>query len=141
MSQTSRLLNARMLRPLLAALIFSAALMLSRSAVFAVPMAPNESWAIAEVLDVAVIDSQTLDIQPPQKLFRSSLRIISTEAVPGVENILQGFAGKTIEALSREPLGGADVKGKTVKVRVTFQGDERRGRYWILESAAVTRTR
>lgn len=138
MSHTSSVLNAR---SLLGGMVVLSAMLLSRSTVYAVPMAPNESWAIAEVVAVAVVESRILDIQPPQKLFRCSLRIVSVEAVAGVENILRGFDGKTIEALSREPLGGADVKGKIVRVRVTFQGDERRGRYWILESAAVTPTR
>ena len=107
----------------------------------AVPQAPNESWIVGEVVDIERLDSLTLNIQPQQNLFRYKLLIVTIEAIPGAENGLRGDAGKTIEALSRDGLGTGAVKGKLVRVRIAYQGDERSGRYWILESAAMARPR
>ena len=99
-----------------------------------VPAAPNENWVVGEVLETALVDSLTLNIQPQQNLFKIKLRILTVEAIPGAENGLRGYEGKTIEVLAREPLG----KGQRVKARVAFQGDERSGRLWILEASILT---
>ena len=107
----------------------------------AVPQAPNESWIVGEVVEIERFDSLTLNIQPQQNLFRCKLRIVSIEAIPGAENGLLGYEGKTIEALAREALGAGEVKGKFIKARVAFHSDERSGHYWILESMAVARPR
>ena len=70
-----------------------------------VPAAPNESWVVGEVLEAVTVDSLTLNIQPQQNLFKIKLRIVTVEAIPGAENGLRGYEGKTIEVLAREPLG------------------------------------
>ncbi|MBM4262275.1 MAG: hypothetical protein FJ145_12715 [Deltaproteobacteria bacterium] len=132
-------MKARIIRRVLTAQLLLFSIAFSRLAVEAVPMAPNESWVVAAVVAIAVVDSSTLDIQPQQKLFRYQLRITNVEAVPGADNVLRGYEGRTIEALTREPLGSDAVKGQKVKVRISFQGDERRGHYWILESALIPR--
>lgn len=102
-------------------------------------MAPNESWVVAEVVAVSVVDSSTLNVQPQQRLFRCQLRITYVEAIAGAANILRDYEGKTIEALARDPLGIGDLNGQRIKARISFQGDERRGYYWILESTIMPR--
>jgi hypothetical protein len=99
-----------------------------------VPAAPNENWVVGEVLEATLVDSLTLNIQPQQNLFKFKLHVLTVEAIPGAENGLRGYEGKTIEVLSREPLD----KGQRVKARVAFQGDERSGRLWILETSILT---
>src|SRR5215203_4709621 len=74
------------------------------------PQAPNESWIVGEVIDIEQFDSLTLNIQPRQNLFKCKLRILSIEAVPGAEDVLNGYEGKTIEALARDALGTGAVK-------------------------------
>ena len=93
-----------------------------------VPAAPNESWVVGEVVETATVDSLTLNIQPQQNLFPEyKLRIVTVEAIPGADNGLRGYEGKTIEALARDALGSGDVKGKIVKARVAFEATNAAG--------------
>lgn len=97
----------------------------------AVPALENESIVVAEVLERMIIDASALEIQPAQKLWRLSLRVVNVKSVTGSENFLRGQEGKTIEVYSNEvnaPAGTA----MRVTVRIRFQGDERMGRYWIV---------
>lgn len=99
----------------------------------AVPAVENESVVVAEVLERMIVDASALGVQPEQKLWRFRLRIVNVESVAGNENFLRGQEGKTIEVYSNEvnaPVGTV----KRVTVRIRFQGDERVGRYWIVET-------
>lgn len=131
--------RAHIIRRLLAAQILFSLGVSSRALVHAVPMAPNESWVIAEIVELSVVESSSLNIQPPQNLFLCQLRITKVGAVAGAENILRGNEGKTIEALTRAALGSGNLKGQWIRARISFQGDERGGHYWILESKVMAR--
>jgi hypothetical protein len=98
----------------------------------AVPAIPNESLVIAEVIEQNAVDSATLNVQPKQTLYRCKLRIIKIDTVLRMANILQGHEGKSIEVLSKEAPSVSGLVGKTIKARVSFRGDEKNGRYWLL---------
>lgn len=106
-------------------------ILLNRSA-WAVPALENESLVVAEVLDRSLIDAAEIAIQPAQKLWRFRLRLISVEDVAGSENFLRGQQGQTIEVYSNQVNAPREM-AKRVTVRIRFQGDERVGRYWIVD--------
>ena len=97
----------------------------------AVPALENESIVVGEVLEKIIVDSSTLGIQPRQKLWRVKLRIVSVDSVAGVDNVLRGQEGKIIEVYSNEVNAPAG-EDRRIKARISFHGDERVGRYWIL---------
>lgn len=99
---------------------------------FAVPVIPNESLLTAEVVEHDTVDSTTLKIEPRQPLYRWKLRIIKIEMVQKKANFLAGHEGKSIEVLSKEAPSVSDWVGKTIKARVSFRGDEKTGRYWLV---------
>jgi hypothetical protein len=103
----------------------------------AVPEIPNESLLVGEILDVAEIDSRELDIRPQQILCRFMVQIRSVQDVPGMANLLRGAEGKIVEAYRME-MPCSEPAGKAVKARLTFHGDERNGRFWIVGSFQVT---
>ena len=105
---------------------------------FAVPAIPNESLVTAEVVERDTVDSTTLKIEPKQPLYRWKLRIIKIETVHKKANFLAGHEGKSIEVLSKEAPSVSGLVGKTVKARVSFRGDERNGRYWLVGIPEVT---
>jgi hypothetical protein len=98
----------------------------------AVPAIPNESLVSAEVVEQNSVDSATLNIEPKQALYRWKLRIIKIDTVPRMANILEGHEGKSIEVLSKEAPSVSGLVGKTIKARVSFRGDEKNGRYWLV---------
>jgi hypothetical protein len=100
----------------------------------AVPVVRNESLVTAEVVEQDIVDSTTLQIEPKQALYRWKLRIIKIEAVQKMANFLAGYEGRSIEALSKEAPSGSSLVGKTIKARVSFRGDEKNGRYWLIGS-------
>jgi hypothetical protein len=99
---------------------------------FAVPALPNESLVTAEVVAQDIVDSATLKIEPKQALYRWKLRLIKVEAVQKMANFLAGSEGKSIEALSKGTPATSGLVGKTIKARVSFRGDEKNGRYWVV---------
>jgi len=99
----------------------------------AVPAMENESVVVAEVLERTMVDASAQEIQPEQKLWRFRLRVVNVESVAGNENFLRGQEGKTIEVYSNEVNAPAGTV-KRVTMRIRFQGDERVGRYWIVET-------
>ncbi|MGE5306682.1 MAG: hypothetical protein ACM3TN_25535 [Alphaproteobacteria bacterium] len=98
----------------------------------AVPALPNESLVTAEVMEQDIVDSTTLKIEPKQALCLLKLRLIKIEAVQKKANFLAGYEGKSIEALSREAPAISGLAGKTIKAHVSFRGDEKSGRYWLV---------
>lgn len=105
--------------------------MIQPAPALAVPALENESVVVGEVLARDIVDSSTLKIQPQQRLVRLKLRIVSVESVAGVDNVLGGQEGKTVEVYSNEVNAPARAE-KRVKLRISFHGDERMGRYWIV---------
>jgi hypothetical protein len=100
----------------------------------AVPAAPNESLVTAEVVEQDTVDSTTLEIAPKQALYRWKLRLVKIEPVQKMANFLAGYEGRSIEALSKETPPVSGLVGKTIKARVSFRGDEKTGRYWLVGS-------
>ena len=132
--QTSKLLRpfrAIMLRPAILILVFLIE-MVNVSLVQGVPVIPNESIVAAEVVDLTTIDAATLNINPPQVLFRMKLRLLFVQEAPPLANFLHAKKGEIIEVYSKESLSSGLV-GKVMKARITFRGDERSGLYWIQE--------
>jgi hypothetical protein len=119
-------------------LITVAGLITPRAAqVQAVPAVPNESLVLAEVIEASVLDSLTLNIRPRQVLYRLRLRVLTVEAVEGMENFLYGTEGTTIEVYLKEMGCATALVGKAIKARIMFRGDEGGGRYWIIGSVEV----
>ena len=106
------------------------------SLLHAVPAVPNESLIVGEVLEKNLIASSTLGIEPQQTLLYLKLRVITVEGVEGRENFLRGQEGTTIEVYSKE-LDAPVVATQSIKARVTFRGDERMGRYWMIGSPEI----
>ena len=102
----------------------------------AVPAAPNESVVVGEVLEKNLIDASVLGIEPRQPLLYWKLRIITVENVQGRENFLRGQEGKTIEVYSKE-LNTPVIPTQSIETRITFRGDEKMGRYWMIGSPEV----
>ena len=102
----------------------------------AVPAAPNESVVVGEVLEKNLIDTSVLGIEPRQPLLYWKLRIITVENVQGRENFLRGQEGKTIEVYSKE-LNTPVIPTQSIETRITFRGDEKMGRYWMIGSPEV----
>jgi hypothetical protein len=98
----------------------------------AVPALPNESLITAEVVEQDIVDSTALKIEPKQTLYHWKLRLIKIAAVKKMANFLAGNEGKSIEALSKEAPAASGLVGKTIKARISFRGDEKNGRYWLL---------
>lgn len=120
-----------MLRPAILILVFLIE-MVNVSLVQSVPVIPNESIVAAEVVDLTTIDATTVNINPPQVLFRMKLRLLSVQESPPLANFLHAKKGEIIEVYSKESLSSGLV-GKVMKARITFRGDERGGLYWIQE--------
>jgi hypothetical protein len=120
----------RRLLPLISLAFFLPWLCLKQ--VQAVPAAPNESLVHAEVIEVTATDSLTLGISPQRTLFRVQLRLIKVEPVEGMRNFLQGAEHKTIEVYATDIVLPLKLIGKAIQSRISFRGDERSGRYWIV---------
>ena len=97
---------------------------------WAVPVAPNDSLVIGQVLGYCVLDSSLLDITPKQVLYSLTLLVVESMDVPDMLNFTKTQIGKVIRAYSREPIG-AELFETTIQARVRFEGDERGGNFWI----------
>lgn len=69
MKQAISLLKARILQSALAIPAFLTLALFCVTTVHGVPIAPNESWVVAEVVAFSVVDSSALNIQPRQNYF------------------------------------------------------------------------
>jgi hypothetical protein len=112
-------------------LLIGSLLLIHASESLAVPALDNESLVVAVVLEKTLIDSSTIGIDPAQRLWRMKLRIVSVESVAGAEDVLRGQEGKIIEVFSNEVNAPAGASSR-IKARISFHGDERGGRYWII---------
>jgi hypothetical protein len=103
---------------------------------YAAPVIPNESLAVAEVLELTTTCSSTLNIQPPQTLTWMKLRLLRIQDVPPKANFLHDKAGEIIEVYSKELLS-LKLVGKTITAHIVFRGDERSGLYWVIDVTAM----
>jgi hypothetical protein len=94
-----------------------------------VPTAPNESW----------VSGRVLDIRPDPTSFRGEgadwkLEVAAVEDVPGMRNLARGRAGSVIDLFVPSLPPGLEVAtGDVVRARVSFQGDERGGRFVLVD--------
>lgn len=103
---------------------------ISASPAGGVPVVPNESLVVGEVVELRAIDSSSLNIRPPQILFRMRIRVLSVREVPSKPNLVTTRKGEILEVYSKDRLS-SDLIGKVIRGRVTFRGDERGGLHWI----------
>src|SRR5262245_31083496 len=100
---------------------------------FAVPALDNESIVVVEVLQRTLIDATDIEVQPAQKLWRFRVRLAKVVDVAGKENFLRGQNGQTIEIYSNQ-VNALATNRKLITWRIRFEGDERNGRYWLIET-------
>jgi hypothetical protein len=94
-----------------------------------VPTAPNESW----------VHGRVLEIHPDPTSFRGEgadwkLEVAAVEDVPGARNFARGRAGSAIDLFVPSLPPGLNVAvGDVIRARVSFQGDERGGRFVLVD--------
>jgi hypothetical protein len=94
-----------------------------------VPTAPNENW----------VRGRVLDIRPDPTSFRGEgadwkLQIDAVEDVPGARNFARRRAGSVVDLFVPSlPPGLAVAVGDVIRARVSFQGDERGGRFVLVD--------
>jgi hypothetical protein len=102
------------------------------SGALGVPVIGNESVVTGDLLERNAIDSASIGIEPRQTLWHFKLQVISVENVMRANSFVQ--IGNTIEVYSNE-VNAPKVSEKRVTLRISFRGDERTGRYWIVGPA------
>ncbi|NOZ68217.1 MAG: hypothetical protein GXP46_03000 [Deferribacteres bacterium] len=116
---------------LVLSLICLAAVLGSCVSVLSAPVVPNESVIEGVVSEYAILSSRIVNIQPPQVLYRLTIRIESSEgAARNMPDFAGGMQGRDIRFYSKERLS-PDLFGKRVRARVKYKGDERGGLFWI----------
>jgi hypothetical protein len=89
---------------------------------------PNESW----------LHGRVLDIRPDPTSFRGEgadwkLQVVAVEDVPGARNFARGRAGSVMDLFVPSLPPGVEVAvGDAIRARVSFQGDERSGRFVLV---------
>ena len=96
----------------------------------AVPAIPNESLITGVVKEYAIVSSRLVNVQPEQTLFRITMHIESSQASAGGPDFLKYQEGKDVQLYSKEKMS-SELIGRRLKVKVTYQGDERGGLFWI----------
>ncbi len=97
----------------------------------AAPAAPNKTIVIGIVYCVWQVQASTLDIQPEMPIFIAEIEIIEAREVEKYINRLANRQGQKIKIFSKSPIP-ADASGQTINAATTFNGDERGGRYWVI---------
>jgi hypothetical protein len=94
-----------------------------------VPTAPNENW----------IHGRVLDIRPDPTSFRGEgadwkLQVAGADDVPGARNFARSRVGSVIELFVPSVPPGLDLAvGDFIRARISFQGDERGGRFVLVD--------
>jgi hypothetical protein len=92
-------------------------------------MAPNESW----------VHGRVLDIRPDPTSFRGEgadwkLQVLAVEDLPAARNFVRGHVGSVIDLFVPSlPPGLGFAVGDVIRARVSFQGDERGGRFVLVD--------
>ena len=97
-----------------------------------VPAISNESIVTGEVLGYSVVSSSLLDIQPLMPVYRLEVVVKTSEEVKGMRSFTKDKVEKLISLYSKEKLS-AELFSKIIKARVSYQGDEKGGMFWIKE--------
>ncbi len=95
------------------------------------PAAPNQGSLIGNVRCVWQVQASSLNIQPEMPIFIAEVEIVETKDVQGFLNPLAGQEGQTITIFSTATIP-PDAPGRVVEALVTFRGDERGAKYWIV---------
>lgn len=98
----------------------------------AAPAAPNQTAVTGIMHCVWQVQASTLGIQPEMPLYIAEIEIVEAKEVDGFMNQLARSQGQTINIFSKSPIP-ADASGHTIEVNVMFGGDERGGRYWVID--------
>ena len=112
--------------------LFSLAGAIGALPAYSVPVIPNESLVVGEVLELTAVQSSTLNIKPAQILFRVKLRLLSVEDVQNKANFLEAKKGQILEVYSKEKIS-PELLGKVIRGHISFRGDDRGGLYWIFK--------
>ncbi len=95
-----------------------------------VPVAPNEAVVEGEVSEYSIVSSRLVGIKPEQTLYRIKIRLFKTKGTGFAYNRLKDKIGRDIPFYSKRPLS-PELFGRMVRVRVSYRGDERGGKFWI----------
>lgn len=94
------------------------------------PAAPNESVVTGRVTDAVIVESTSVGIDPAQPLCVLTLSVLSTKtsgnllpAIRATEKVVRVYS-KDVE-LTR-------LRETTITAAITFRGDERSGRLWLV---------
>lgn len=94
------------------------------------PASPNEFIVLARVIKLGEIDSSALRVEPPQTFCELTLDPLSVEPPTDVIG-RSGAKNKPLTVYAREMKCLANLRGTTLRLAVTFRGDERGGRWWV----------
>ena len=95
-----------------------------------VPAIHNESIVTGKVLAYSVLSSSLVDIKPVMVLYRLQILVETSEEVKDMRSFTKDKMNKLLTVYSKQELSAA-LFNKVISVRVTYQGDEKGGKYWI----------
>jgi hypothetical protein len=95
-----------------------------------VPAIHNESIVTGKVLAYSVLSSSLVDIKPVMFLYRLQILVETSEEVKGMRSFTKDKMNKLLTVYSKKELS-AELFNTVISVRVTYQGDEKGGKFWI----------
>lgn len=127
--------------------IFSLSGVNANNTIKSVPVAPNESLVTAKVLEIKLVDPESLNIEPKSMtLYSLKLLIKEVKDVPNKINRLKNKTGQVIIVYYKPKRGPCDTKkepfyqlraGATAQFKIKFCGDERHRSYWITDFVKI----
>jgi len=96
------------------------------------PVLPNQTLITGIVLEYSIVHARTLGIEPDMPIYRLIIKIESTGAIAGMPDLLKDSEGKEEIFYSREHIS-PDVFDKRIRAIASYSGDERVGRWWMLD--------
>jgi len=97
-----------------------------------VPVIPNESIVEGIVSEYAVLSARLAGGPAEQVFYRLTITVESSEKKGRGPDFLRNRTGRDVQFYSKDRLS-PDLFGRKVRARVRYRGDERGGRFWILE--------
>ena len=104
--------------------------------VLAVSAVPNQSVVIGKVVKCSITSSSVLNIEPDQKIYSITLNVESSEGVYQGTDFLDDNIGEYVRFFSKSDLS-RNLFGRKVKAIVSFKGDERGGKFWIVSIEVI----
>ncbi len=95
-----------------------------------VPAIHNESIVTGKVLAYSVLSSSLVDIKPVMVLYRLQILVETSEGVKDMRSFTKDKMNKLLTVYSKKELS-AELFNTVISVRVTYQGDEKGGKFWI----------